>query len=65
MQDTLKSPPHQPCERVTNENTNGLLREYYPKGCDFGKVSEEDLQDVVKNLNNRPRKKSGTQKRCT
>ncbi|MBQ7199011.1 MAG: IS30 family transposase [Selenomonadaceae bacterium] len=55
-------PPHQPCERGTNENTKGLLREYYTKGCDFGKVSEEDLQDVVKNLNNRPRKKSGYQK---
>ena len=49
-------PPHQPWQRGTNENTNGLLREYFPKGYDFNSLSEEDLQKVVEQLNHRPRK---------
>ena len=49
-------PPHQPWQRGTNENTNGLLREYFPKGYDFTQLSEEDLQKVVDLLNHRPRK---------
>ncbi|MBR0262158.1 MAG: IS30 family transposase, partial [Selenomonadaceae bacterium] len=49
-------PPHQPWQRGTNENTNGLLREYFPKGYDFNNVSEEQVQAVVKQLNRRPRK---------
>ena len=49
-------PPHQPWQRGTNENTNGLLREYFPKGYDFTQLSEEDLQKVVEQLNHRPRK---------
>lgn len=49
-------PPHQPWQRGTNENTNGLLREYFPKGYDFNGLSEEDLQAVVDQLNKRPRK---------
>ena len=48
--------PHRPWERGTNENTNGLLREYFPKGYDFSKLSDEDLQKVVDQLNQRPRK---------
>ena len=52
-------PPHHPWDRGTNENTNGLLREYYPKGYDLGKVSEEELQAVVEDLNSRPRKTLG------
>ena len=36
------------------ENTNGLLREYFPKGYDFSKLSDEDLQAVVDQLNHRP-----------
>ena len=40
-------PAHQPWQRGTNENTNGLLREYFPKGYDFNKVSDEDVQAVV------------------
>ena len=49
-------PPHQPWQRGTNENTNGLLREYFPKGYDFNEISEESLQAVVDQLNQRPRK---------
>ena len=49
-------PPHQPWQRGTNENTNGLLREYFSKGYDFNKLSDEDLQAVVEQLNGRPRK---------
>ena len=48
--------PYHPWERGTNENTNGLLREYFPKGYDFNRLSEEDLQAVVNQLNQRPRK---------
>ena len=50
------APAHQPWHRGTNENTNGLLREYFPKGFDFNNVSEEELQRVVEQLNRRPRK---------
>lgn len=49
-------PPHQPWQRGTNENTNGLLREYFPKGYDFTHLSKEDLQKVVDLINHRPRK---------
>lgn len=48
--------PHQPWQRGTNENTNGLLREYFPKGFDFREVDDEALQEVVSKLNTRPRK---------
>lgn len=47
---------HCPWQRGTNENTNGLLRQYFPKGSDLGLVSDEALAAVVKKLNNRPRK---------
>ena len=50
------APAHQPWHRGTNENTNGLLREYFPKGFDFNELSEEQLQAVVEQLNKRPRK---------
>ena len=50
------APPYHPWERGTNENTNGLLREYFPKGYDFNTLSEADLQAVVDQLNQRPRK---------
>ena len=46
-------------QRGTNENTNGLLRQYYPKGTDFSKVSQRALNRVVDELNNRPRKRLG------
>ncbi len=47
--------PHAPWERGTNENTNGLLRQFYSKECNMGKVSQEDLDRVVALLNMRPR----------
>jgi IS30 family transposase len=46
-------------ERGTNENTNGLVRDYYPKGTDFTTIPEEELACVERELNNRPRKRLG------
>ena len=48
--------PHHPWQRGTNENTNGLLREYFPKGTDFGGVTDEEVRAVYDELNRRPRK---------
>jgi IS30 family transposase len=48
--------PTSPWERGTNENTNGLLRQYFPKGTDFSKISEKRLKYVQDELNDRPRK---------
>ena len=48
--------PYAAWQRGANENTNGLLRQYFPKGSDFKKVNEEDVQEAVKRLNGRPRK---------
>jgi IS30 family transposase len=44
-------------ERGTNENTNGLLRQFFPKGTDFTKITDSDLQEAVELINNRPRKR--------
>ena len=49
--------PHHPWQRGTNENTNGLLREYFPKGKDLADVSEAQIQQKVDELNRRPRKR--------
>ena len=51
--------PGSPWERGTNENTNGLIRQYFPKGTDFSEVSEEEIKVVQRKLNDRPRKALG------
>ena len=51
--------PYSPWQRGTNENTNGLLRQYFPKKCDFLSVTDEEFQAVIDSLNNRPRKRLG------
>jgi IS30 family transposase len=48
--------PHKPWQRGTNENTNDILRFFFPKGFDFHSVDDAILQAVVQSINNRPRK---------
>ena len=51
--------PHSPWERGSNENTNALLRQYFPKGTDFTKISKRRFKEVQDELNDRPRKTLG------
>lgn len=51
--------PYHSWERGTNENTNGLIRWYFPKGTDFDRISDEEIKAVETALNNRPRKRLG------
>lgn len=51
--------PYHSWERGLNENTNGLIRQYFPKNTDFKTVDDEDVYNVMQKLNNRPRKSLG------
>ncbi len=51
--------PYCSCQRGSNENNNGLLRGYLPKRCDIRNLTQEELDDIAEELNNRPRKRLG------
>ena len=53
---SVEADPYSSWQRGTNENTNGLVRQYFPKKTDFSLLSDHDVQHVADRLNNRPRK---------
>ena len=56
---TYFAAPYASWERGINENTNGLLRQFFPKGTDFAEVTQKEIKQAVERLNNRPRKTRG------
>jgi IS30 family transposase len=48
-----------PPQRGTNENTNGLIREYFPKGSDFVPITQKAIDDIIEKRNSHPRKRLG------
>jgi len=54
--DTYFADPYSSWQRGTNENSNGLIRRYFPKKTDLREVTKEELDEVLFEINNRPRK---------